>query len=83
LADENISSLSAENLNSDVANDHKILLLKARNCFYLTLDRLRSPGTDPKHRLNAEIHTYINTVDSELPKYEQNEYLDGGCILLI
>lgn len=70
MADETLSSLPKENVTSEMRSQHIIILSKARNCFYLTLDRLRSPDTDPKHPLNFELCTYITSVENELKRID-------------
>ncbi|XP_015598012.1 E3 SUMO-protein ligase RanBP2 isoform X2 [Cephus cinctus] len=70
LADDLVSSQPPESLTSEMRSQHSIMLIKARDCFYLTLDRLRSPGSDPKHRLNSELSTYISTIENELKRID-------------
>ena len=70
LADEIISSIPKESLTSEMRSQHIIMLSKARECFYLTLDRLRSPGTDPKHPLNLLLSTYISNVENKLKRID-------------
>lgn len=70
LADEIISSIAKENLTSEMRSQHIIMLSKARECFYLTLDRLRSPETNPKHPLNSELSTYIADIENKLKRID-------------
>lgn len=70
LADELVSSLPRESLTSEMRSQHIIMLSKARDCFYLTLDRLRSPGTNPKHPLNSELCTHISGIENELKRID-------------
>lgn len=70
LADEIISSIPKENLTSEMRSQHIIMLSKARECFYLTLDRLRSPETNPKHPLNSELSTYIADIENKLKRID-------------
>ncbi|XP_029672803.1 E3 SUMO-protein ligase RanBP2 [Formica exsecta] len=70
FADEIVNSTPRESLTSEMRSQHVIMLTKARNCFYLTLDRLRSPGTNPKHPLNAELGTHITDIENELKRID-------------
>ncbi|KAK2578692.1 hypothetical protein KPH14_011660 [Odynerus spinipes] len=83
LADEIVSSMPRESLTSEMRSQHIIMLSKARNCFYLTLDRLRSPGTNPKHPLNSELCTHISDIENELkridPDLSQGELSRNDC----
>ncbi|KAG8038783.1 hypothetical protein G9C98_000338 [Cotesia typhae] len=68
LADELIESLPKESITSSIRSQYNIMLTKARNCFYLTLDRLRSPGINPNHPLNAELGSRLASIEDELWK---------------
>ncbi|KAK1127033.1 hypothetical protein K0M31_004646 [Melipona bicolor] len=70
LADEIVSSIPKESLTSEMRSQHIIMLSKARECFYLTLDRLRSPSTDPKHPLNSLLSTYITNIENKLKRID-------------
>ncbi|KZC14709.1 RANBP2-like and GRIP domain-containing protein 5/6 [Dufourea novaeangliae] len=70
LADEIVSSMPKESLTSEMRSQHIIMLSKARECFYLTLDRLRSPGTNPKHPLNSELSTHITDIENKLKRID-------------
>ena len=70
FADEIVDSTPRESLTSEMRSQHIIMLSKARNCFYLTLDRLRSPGTNPKHPLNSELSTHITDIENELKRID-------------
>ncbi|KAG7199455.1 hypothetical protein KM043_014081 [Ampulex compressa] len=70
LADEIVSSMPRESLTSEMRSQHIIMLSKARNCLYLTLDRLRSPGINPKHPLNSELCTHISDIENELKRID-------------
>ncbi|XP_017875695.1 E3 SUMO-protein ligase RanBP2 isoform X2 [Ceratina calcarata] len=70
LADEIINTIPKESLTSDMRAQHIIMLSKARECFYLTLDRLRSPGTNLKHPLNSELSTHITDIENRLKKID-------------
>ncbi|XP_011864224.1 PREDICTED: E3 SUMO-protein ligase RanBP2-like [Vollenhovia emeryi] len=70
FADEIVNSTPRESLTSEMRSQHIIMLSKAKNCFYLTLDRLRSPGTNPKHPLNSELGTHITDIENELKRID-------------
>lgn len=70
FADEIVNSMPRESLTSEMRAQHIIMLSKARNCFYLTLDRLRSPGMNPKHPLNSELATHIADIENELKRID-------------
>ncbi|KAL0127950.1 hypothetical protein PUN28_003304 [Cardiocondyla obscurior] len=70
FADEIVYSTPRESLTSEMRSQHIIMLSKAKNCFYLTLDRLRSPGTNPKHPLNSELGTHITDIENELKRID-------------
>ncbi|XP_058807194.1 E3 SUMO-protein ligase RanBP2-like isoform X2 [Phymastichus coffea] len=77
LADELIDSIPKESVTSEIRSQHGTLLTKAKNCFYLTLDRLRGPDVDPKHPLNSELCSYITLIENELKRVEpDNVYND-------
>ncbi|XP_053980788.1 E3 SUMO-protein ligase RanBP2-like [Hylaeus volcanicus] len=86
LADEIVSYMPKESLTSEIRSQHIVMLSKARECFYLTLDRLRTPGTNPKHPLNSELSTHISNIENKLKKIDpdlsrgnlsRNECSDG------
>lgn len=84
LADEIIDSIPKESVTSEIRSQHGTLLTKAKNCFYLTLDRLRGPDADPKHPLNSELCTYITLVENELKRVEpDNVYNDRQYFIVI
>lgn len=70
LADDIVNNTSRESLTSEMRSQHVIMLSKARNCLYLTLDRLRSPGMNPKHPLNAELADHITIVENKLKRID-------------
>ncbi|XP_011144790.2 E3 SUMO-protein ligase RanBP2 [Harpegnathos saltator] len=70
FADEIVNSMPRESLTSEMRSQHIIMLSKARNCYYLTLDRLRSPGMNPKHPLNSELGTHIADIENELKRID-------------
>jgi E3 SUMO-protein ligase RanBP2 len=67
-----------EMVTSEMRSQHIILLTKARECYYLTLDRLRSPGVDAKHPLNAELNSHIEEIESQLSRIDPDVMLAGG-----
>ncbi|TGZ32049.1 E3 SUMO-protein ligase RanBP2 [Temnothorax longispinosus] len=70
FADEIVNSTPRESLTSEMRSQHIIMLSKAKNSYYLTLDRLRSPGTNPKHPLNSELGTHITDIENELKRID-------------
>lgn len=66
-----------ETLTSETRSQHVIILTKARNCFYLTLDRLRCPEADQKHPLNAELFTHIADIENELKRIDPDLSRNG------
>uniref|UniRef100_A0A0C9REL7 RANBP2 protein n=1 Tax=Fopius arisanus TaxID=64838 RepID=A0A0C9REL7_9HYME len=83
LADEVIGSLPQESLTSAIRCQHVVLLAKARDCYYLTLDRLRSPGVNPHHPLNSELGSKISSIENDLkridPDLHRNELNRNDC----
>ncbi|XP_033209269.1 E3 SUMO-protein ligase RanBP2 isoform X2 [Belonocnema kinseyi] len=77
LADDLVSCMPKESLTSETRSQHVIILTKARNCFYLTLDRLRSPEADQKHPLNAELFTHIADIENELKRIDPDLSRNG------
>lgn len=59
-----------ESLTSENRSQHVILLTKARDAFFLTLERLRSPGVDYDHPLNSQIHTHLEEIESQLAQID-------------
>lgn len=78
LAAEELQDQRREMITSEMRSQHIILLTKARECFYLTLDRLRSPGVDAKHPLNAELNSHIEDIESQLSRIDPDVMLAGG-----
>ncbi|XP_012522042.1 E3 SUMO-protein ligase RanBP2 [Monomorium pharaonis] len=70
FADEIVNSTPRESLTSEMRSQHIIMLSKAKSSYYLTLDRLRSPGTNPKHPLNAVLGTHITDIENELKRID-------------
>jgi E3 SUMO-protein ligase RanBP2 len=78
LAAEALQNQRREMITSEMRSQHIILLTKARECYYLTLDRLRSPGVDAKHPLNAELNSHIEDIESQLSRIDPDVMLAGG-----
>jgi E3 SUMO-protein ligase RanBP2 len=78
LAAEELEDQRREMITSEMRSQHIILLTKARECYYLTLDRLRSPGVDAKHPLNAELNSHIEEIESQLSHIDPDVMLLGG-----
>jgi len=78
LAAEELEDQRREMITSEMRSQHIILLTKARECYYLTLDRLRSPGVDAKHPLNAELNSHIEEIESQLSRIDPDVMLVGG-----
>ncbi|KAI4490963.1 hypothetical protein M0802_010539 [Mischocyttarus mexicanus] len=70
LADEIVGSKPRECLTSELRSQHIILLSKARNCYYLTLDRLRSPGMNLNQPLDSELSLHISAIENELKRID-------------
>lgn len=64
------TNLKSENVTSEMRSQNIILLTKARDCFYLTSDRLRMPGVDPKHPLFEVLFTDIEKIDRLLSRID-------------
>lgn len=70
LAAQEVEDQQGELITSEMRSRHIILLTKVRECLYLTLDRLRSPGVDRKHPLNAELSSHIEEIESQLARID-------------
>ncbi|XP_011170959.2 E3 SUMO-protein ligase RanBP2 [Solenopsis invicta] len=70
FADEIVNSTPRESLTSEMRSQHVIMLSKAKSSYYLTLDRLRNPGTNPKHPLNSVLGTHITDIENELKRID-------------
>ena len=77
LADDLVGCLHKESITSETRSQRVIMLTKARNCFYLTLDRLRSPEVDQKHPLNSELFTHIADIENELKRIDPDLWRNG------
>ncbi|KAL0279441.1 UNVERIFIED_CONTAM: hypothetical protein PYX00_000995 [Menopon gallinae] len=59
-----------ESITSENRSQHVILLTRARDAFFLTLERLRNPGVDYDHPLNSQIHTHLEEIESQLARID-------------
>lgn len=83
MAEEQINE-NKDSVTVQMQNQYTILLTKARDCLYLTLDRLRDPSVDRKHVLNSklgseieEIEHALGRVDSDISnRYESDDLAD-------
>lgn len=69
MADQQTNQ-SKENVTSEMRSQNIILLSRARDCLYLTLDRLREPSVDPKHPLNTQLGTEIEIIERLLSRID-------------
>lgn len=82
MAEEQLNQ-NKNNLTPQMQNQYIILLTKARDSLYLTLDRLRDPSVDRKHILNTKLGNEIEEVehalarmDSDISNRNESEDLD-------
>nr|CAD7443293.1 unnamed protein product [Timema bartmani] len=76
LADEELGNQSGEMITSEMRSRHIVMLTKARDALYLTLDRLRSPSMDQNHPLNAELIEHIDDVERRLNRIDPEMFND-------
>ncbi|CAG9840154.1 unnamed protein product [Diabrotica balteata] len=76
IADKKINGNKIESIGSEEKREVTVFLTKARDCLYLTLDRLRGSTVDPKHPINAKIGTELEQVDRLLLDMESNNVHD-------
>lgn len=69
MADQKTNE-SKENVTSEMRSQHIILLSKARDCLYLTLDRLREPSVDRSHPLNSVLGSEIEKMERLLSRID-------------
>ena len=69
-ADDIVSSIPKDSLTSEMRSQHIIMLSKARECYYSTLDQLRSLRMNPKHPLNSELSTHIADIENKLKRID-------------
>lgn len=60
----------SENMTTQMRTQYLILLTKARDSLYLTLDRLRDPSVDRKHPLNTKLGQEIEEIEHRLASVE-------------
>jgi E3 SUMO-protein ligase RanBP2 len=78
LAVEELKDQNRKLITCEMPSSHIILLRKAQECYYLTRDRLRSPGIDAKHPLNAELNSHIEEIESQLRCIDPDVMLVAG-----
>lgn len=69
MADQKTSQ-NKENVTSEMRSQNIILLSRARDCLYLTLDRLREPSVDRVHPLNSQLGTEIEKIERLLSRID-------------
>ncbi|RZC37236.1 E3 SUMO-protein ligase RanBP2, partial [Asbolus verrucosus] len=69
MADQQMNQ-NKENVTSEMRSQNIILLSRARDCLYLTLDRLREPSVDQKHPLNGQLGTEIEKIERLLSRID-------------
>lgn len=83
MAEEQINQ-NKDNVTTQMQNQYIILLTKAKDCLYLTLDRLRDPLVDRKHALNSKLGNEIEEIEHSLARvdsdssnrYESEDFTD-------
>lgn len=82
MAEEQLNE-NKDGMTTQMQNQYNILLTKARDYFYLTLDRLRDPAFDRKHALNSklgseieEIEHTIAQIDADITNFESDDLGD-------
>lgn len=69
MADQKTNQ-NKENVTSEMRSQNIILLSRARDCLYLTLDRLREPGMDKSHPLNMQMGNEIEKIERLLSRID-------------
>lgn len=77
LAEEQMSS-TRENLTSEMRSKHIIMLSKARDCFHLTLDRLRETKAN-KHPLDEVLASHMEEVEEQLSRIDPDTCNRNDC----
>ncbi|XP_066138982.1 E3 SUMO-protein ligase RanBP2 isoform X1 [Euwallacea fornicatus] len=67
---ENKTLAPKEHLTSEMRSQNITFLSRARDCLYLTLDRLREPTQDKSHPLNAQLGTEIEKTERLLSRID-------------
>lgn len=73
---EKETNLNKENVTSEMRSQQIILLTKARDYLYLTLDRLRNPNINKKHPLNSKLGTEIEKIERLLSRIDPDTCLN-------
>nr|CAH7739866.1 unnamed protein product [Callosobruchus chinensis] len=76
MAEQKVNQ-NKENVTSEMRSQNIILLSKAKDCLYLTLDRLRDPSVDRSHPLNAQLGTEIEKAERQLARIDPDNECDG------
>lgn len=76
LAAEEFGNKPRESITSEMRSRHIILLTRARDALYLTLDRVRG---DKKHPLNHDLPDIIEDIESLLARIDP----DTGVVLVL
>lgn len=74
LASEEVNH-RPESITSENRSQHIILLTRARDAFYLTLDRLRCPSVDPNHPLNTQLQDHLEKIEKQLAMIDPDNSL--------
>lgn len=69
MADQKTNQ-NKENVTSEMRSQNIILLSRARDCLYLTLDRLREPSVDKSHPLNVQLGNEIEKIERLLSRID-------------
>nr|XP_023030195.1 E3 SUMO-protein ligase RanBP2 [Leptinotarsa decemlineata] len=69
MADQKTNQ-NKENVTSEMRSQNIILLSRARDCLYLTLDRLREPSVDKNHPLNVQLGNEIEKIERLLSRID-------------
>ncbi|KRT82309.1 Anaphase-promoting complex subunit 3 protein, partial [Oryctes borbonicus] len=65
-----------ESVTSEMRSQNIILLSRARDCLYLTFDRLRDPSVDRRHPLNSQLGTEIDKIERMLSRIDPDTCLN-------
>lgn len=73
---EEQTSRNKESVTSEMRSQNIILLSRARDCLYLTFDRLRDPSVDRRHLLNTQLGTEIDKIERMLSRIDPDTCLN-------
>ncbi|GJQ79003.1 hypothetical protein Trydic_g164 [Trypoxylus dichotomus] len=73
---EEQTSRNKESVTSEMRSQNIILLSRARDCLYLTFDRLRDPSIDRRHPLNSQLGTEIDKIERMLSRIDPDTCLN-------